>query len=107
MRAGRLRHRIIIQRNIPTQSVQGEWAESWSTFITVWGSIEPLRGKEFLEAAQSNSQVQGKVVIRYREGILPSMRIKYGSRILRILSIVHLQERRRELDLMYKEDLDA
>jgi len=46
------------------------------------------------------------VRIRYRADLEPTMRIKFGDRILNIISIVHPQENHRELHLMYSEALD-
>ena len=84
----------------------GEWYETYTDWATVWGSIEPNSGKNYFEALQSNSEVQGKIVIRYRTGVTPTMRVKYGNRYFKIISIVHPQERKKELDIMYKESLD-
>ena len=106
MRAGRLRHRLTFQMPTKAKNAMGEWYETWATWATVWGSIEPNSGKKYFEGMQANSEVQGKIVIRYRMGVKPIMRVKYGNRYFNIISIVHPQERRKELDLMYKEKLD-
>jgi SPP1 family predicted phage head-tail adaptor len=106
MRAGLLRHRLTLQ--IPSKSTNafGEWIESWSDWVTVWGSIEPNLGKRYFEAKQANSEVQGLIRIRYRTGVKPTMRVKFGDRTFRIISIVHPFEKRQELHLLYKEELD-
>ena len=106
MRAGLLRHRLTIQ--IPSKSTNdfGEWIESWNDWATVWGSIEPNLGKRYFEAKQANSDVQGLIRIRYRTGLLPTMRVKYGNQIFKIISIVHPFEKKQELHILYKEALD-
>lgn len=106
MRTGLLRHRITIQANTPTQNTFDEWVDSWANWATVWASIEPLRGKSYFEARQANSEVEGVIKIRYRSGVLPTMRVRLGTRYFNIISIVHPQERKRELHLLYKEALD-
>jgi SPP1 family predicted phage head-tail adaptor len=106
MRTGLLRNRITIQIPTRTKNDFGEWVKSWADWVTVWSAIEPNQGKRFFEAAQANSEVQGIIRIRYRAGILPTMRVKYGDRIFQIISIVHPQERMRELHIFYKEALD-
>ena len=106
MRAGRLRQRIIIQKPVRTKNAMGEEYDEWTTWVTVWSSIEPSSGKDYFEAKQANSEVDGKVVIRYLTGLKPTFRIKYGQRILQIISIVQPQERRTEIQIMYKENLD-
>jgi len=106
MRAGLLRHRLTIQTLSQTKNAFDEWVESWSDWDTVWGSIEPNLGKRYFEAKQANSEVQGLIRIRYQSGVLPTMRVKYGDRIFKIISIIHPFERKQELHILYKEALD-
>ncbi len=106
MRAGRLRHRITLQIPSRVQNVIGEWSDSWNDWATIWASVEPNSGKRYFEAMQATSDVQGTVVIRYRTGVLPTMRILYGGRIFKIVTIIQPKENMRELHLLYKEDLD-
>lgn len=106
MRAGLLRHRLTFQ--IPSKSKNDfdEWVESWNDWVTIWGSIEPNLAKRYFEARQANSEVEGLIRIRYRSGVLPTMRVKCGDRIFKIISIVHPFERKQELQILYKEALD-
>ena len=106
MRAGDLRQRVIIQIAQKSQNALGEWVDTWTTWATVWAAIEPNTGRRYYEALQASSEVSGVVRIRYRDGVLPTMRLLYGSRVLEIVSIVHPKEARQELHLMYKEKLD-
>lgn len=106
MRAGLLRHRLTFEIPSKTKNDFDEWVESWSDWATIWGSIEPNLGKRYFEAKQANSEVEGLIRIRYRDGVLPIMRARYGNRIFKFLSIVHPFERKRELHILYKEALD-
>lgn len=106
MRAGLLRHRLTIQIPSKSRNDFGELIESWNDWATVWGSIEPNLGKRYFEAKQANSEVQGLIRIRYRTGLLPTMRVKYGDQIFKIISIVHPFEKKQELHILYKEALD-
>lgn len=106
MRAGRLRHRITLQIPSRGQNALGEWVDSWNDWVTIWGSIEPNTGKRYFEAMQASSEVQGTIVIRYRNGVLPTMRVTYGGRVFKIISIVQPKENMKELHLLYKEALD-
>ena len=103
---GKLRHRITIQ--IPVKSINdwGEEVETFQDWQTVWASIEPLRGRRYFEAKQANSEVTGIVRTRYLKGIEPNMRIKHGNRYLQIISVVCPEEKRKQLDIYYKEALD-
>ena len=105
MLAGRLKQRITIQTYQPTKNSFNEWEDAWADWITVWASVEPASGSRYYEAKQAEAQVDGLVRIRYRTGIEPYMRIKYGKRILDIVSIVNPFENKKDLHLMYKERL--
>jgi len=105
MKAGDLRHRVTIQKRALVANSMNELVPTFSDLETVWAAVEPLSGREFFQAKQANSEVAGKVRIRYMDGILPTMRVKFGNRNLLIDSIIAPKENRRELILMYTEDL--
>ena len=93
MEAGKLRHRVAIKKLTVTQdSTTGEMTEGWTTFDTVWAAIEPLSVKEFIAAAATQSQVTARITIRYRTGILPSMRIDHGGKLYNILGVLSDKE---------------
>lgn len=106
MQAGRLRHRITIQQQVKSQNDMDEWITTYEDWATVWASIEPNRGRMYFEAKQANSEVEGRIIMRYRSGVVPTMRVKYGNRIFKIISIIHPKENFKELNLLYKEELD-
>lgn len=99
MRAGRLRHYITIQTVTITNDVES-WAD---THANVPASIEPLRGREFWESQTVSAETAYRVTIRYRSGVLPTMRVKWGTRIFRINAVLNIEERNRELHLMCVE----
>ena len=107
MRAGKLRHKITIQYYTESQNSYGEMTKTWSDYATVWASIEPIMGREFWESQQINAEVTAKITIRYLADINPKMRVKYGSRIFEIISVINPEEKNRELQLMVKESVNG
>lgn len=103
MRAGRLRHRVTIQQKTVSQDGYGAEVITWADVATVWASVEPLRGREFLDTRREGAEVSTRIVIRYRAGIVPEMRVTFGDHVYDLLSVVHVEERARELQLMCKE----
>lgn len=86
MQAGKLRHRITFQSPGTTQDpVTGEMVQGWAT---VWdkvpASVEPLSVKDFIAAQATQSQLSACIKIRYRAGVLPSMRILHRGQIYNI-----------------------
>jgi SPP1 family predicted phage head-tail adaptor len=103
MRAGKLRRRLIIQQATETQGATGEMAVTWGTFATVWGSVEPLRGREFWAAKEMQAQVDTRIRIRYLEGVTPKMQVLDGARIFLIYAVIDPETRHQELQLMAQE----
>ena len=106
MRAGKLRHMIAIESVIETQDADGSVIETWSTYATAQASIEPISGREYFAAQTTQADVTHRISLRYFAGIMPKMRVKYGSRIFDILSAININERNRELQLMCRESID-
>lgn len=100
---GELRHRITIQKLNNSQNEYGEVSELWGDILNVRAGIYPISGKEFFAAETVNSEISHKVKIRYIEGIMPNMRIKFNNRIFSIESVINFQERNIELQLLCKE----
>lgn len=108
--AGRLDKRVTIQQLVaasPDQDAGGEPDEAWTDLKTVWASVEPLKGREFLASRQVNSEVTGQIVIRKRAGITAKMRCSYDSRIYDILSVVDPGEGDEMLILYVREGANA
>lgn len=104
MEAGKLRHKVTLQSLTTGQDSAGAATESWSNFATsIWASVEPLSGREYFQAQQVASETSIRVRIRYRAGIVPTMRVVYGSRKFEILAIIDPEERHREIQLMCSE----
>jgi len=86
--AGSLRFRVDIQTNAPTTTSKGEHLDDWTTTVTRWASITPAAGQFFTASEQIRNSVSHKIVIRYYGGLTPRHRLKFGSRIFSILSVL-------------------
>lgn len=78
MQAGKLRHRITLQRNVPRQDPRsGEMVSQWRDVDSVWAEVVPLSAREFVAARAAQSEVVARITIRYRADVTPAMRIIY------------------------------
>lgn len=102
MKAGDLRHRIIIQQLAEAENDMGDIVQVWTDFATVRASVEPLTGREYLSAQQVTSETSGRIRMRYKAGVMATMRVLFGGRTYRILSVINPEERNIELELMTK-----
>jgi SPP1 family predicted phage head-tail adaptor len=103
---GKLRHRITIEQVAEAQNPDGSILETWSTYANAQASIDPVSGREYFAAQTTQADVTHRISLRYLAGITPKMRVKYGSRIFDILSVININERNRELQLMCRESID-
>lgn len=86
MRAGDLRHRIAIQYQAEQQDpVTGEIARAWVDFARVWAAVDPLSARDLIAGQASQSEASGRITIRYRQGVLPTMRILHRGQIFTII----------------------
>lgn len=106
MRAGKLRDKLMIQALTTGVDSYGGVTETWTDHASVWGEVEYLTGSERWRAQAVNAEAQGRVRIRYRPGIEPTMRIKHGDVYLSIISVLPADNKGRELELMFREWLD-
>lgn len=89
MQAAKLRHRITIETLVPVQNTTtGAVVDTWTTFATVWASIEPLSVREFIAAQATQSKVSARITLRHLAGVLPSMRVVHGSTVYNIEGVL-------------------
>jgi SPP1 family predicted phage head-tail adaptor len=106
LRSNRMRHRIEILEKSVTQNATGEEVITWNGFGDYWASVEPIRGREFTEMRQAQAEISTRIRMRYTEVILPTMRVRYDGRNFEIVSIIHVNEQQRELQLMCSERIE-
>ena len=113
MRAGRLQRRVTLQESQATRDAYGGEVISWVDVATVWAAVEPLRGREFLEQARDGAEVTTRIVLRYQgaTAIVPAMRAVHTTelrdQVYDIQAVIHVDERRREYQLMCREVLQG
>lgn len=94
--AGKLRHRVTLQRNTIAQDpTTGEMVSGWADLATVWASVQPLSTRDVLAAAASNSETRGRMVIRWRDDLSDAtkLRVLYRGRVHYVIG--------------YREDTDS
>lgn len=101
MLAPKLRHRVTLSSLTQTRDEWGGVIESWQPLVSgLPAEIVPLSGREFVAAQAVQAGVTTRITIRYRGGVLPSMRVEHGSDIYNIKSALPDPTLRRHLTLM-------
>lgn len=90
MKAGSLRHFVSFESLVVDLDSDGVQTETWvDTFgLLIQAEINPLSGRELLASASTQSEVTGRIVVRYRPGILPSMRVVHRDVIYAIKAVI-------------------
>ena len=102
MNVGKMRHRITFQKQSDDKDSLGGYEDEWTDVVTTWGQISPVSGKEYFSQMRETT-VSHKIYCRYRPGITPQMRIKFGERLFRIISVLNWEERNEGLTIMCEE----
>lgn len=103
MRSGSLIHRIELQAFASVSDGMGGLTNTWTTQDAVRAAIWPVSAAEQLRAAAPTMIATHRIQIRYYEGLHPSWRVKFGSRYFSIVSIIHKDEKRVQMDLLCRE----
>jgi SPP1 family predicted phage head-tail adaptor len=86
--SGQLRQRVEIQRNTTTKDAKGQPINGWTTIAERWAAVLPASGQFFVASEQIRNSTSHKIVMRYFDGLTPKDRIKLGSRIFNVLSVI-------------------
>ena len=100
LRAGRLRNRLTLQYKVETRTSTGDVSWTWTTDSTVWGAIEPLTGREFAAASQTQNELPVRIVIRYHATIAATWRIINDNLAYSILAIMNTDSRDHTMEIM-------
>ena len=105
MRAGSLRHKITFQQLTVANDTWGHSAETWTDQVTTHAAIWTLRGVERIESMKLDNEITHKIRVRYKRGLHPKMRIKFGERYFNILSMIDPDERHIYYEIMASEEI--
>lgn len=89
MQAGKLRHRITLQKPVKVQNPEtGSVENIWQELAQLWAEVSPLSAREFVAAQAMQNAVTTRITIRYRQDIEPKYRILFRGKIFNIEGIL-------------------
>ena len=111
MRAGQLRHLIVVEQRTQTQDTFGGQPETGATLTSVWADINPLSGREREAAQVINVDISHEITIRYRSifadpRVMAAYRLRYGTRLFNIHASFVVDEHNREMTLLASEGMN-
>lgn len=105
MRIGDLRHRLSLEAVSREDDGCGGAVETWQEHIELWAAVRPLSGGEAEAADQLAGRVTHEVWVRWRDGVRPDMRFRFGTRTFEVRAVIDVGERRRFLRCLCEERL--
>ena len=107
MRAGRLRHRVVLESRSTATNAYNEPVVSWSTVGTYWAAIEPLTGRERFGSGERIAEGDVRIVMRYVGAITEENRITHGGVVYDIKAVVKKNDIDREYELICQTGANA
>jgi len=88
--AGNLRHVINIQNLVAVKASYGSDKKSWQNFLTLRAGVKYLNGSKGIDNNEIFTQYGVEFITYFRDGILPNMRILFGSKTYKINAIAEI-----------------
>jgi len=105
--AGTMTRRLMVEWNDDSaRDEAGAPVPEWRLYAMRWGQVEPLSGREFLQAQQIDSEVSVRITMRHIKGLTSKMRfvdVRDGQRMIyEIGSIVDFGSLHRKTECLCK-----
>jgi SPP1 family predicted phage head-tail adaptor len=101
--ASKIRHRLVLQKPVYSRDELGSTMVSWQNVVSLWASIDPIRGGERFENQKVETRQNFKISTRYRADIVPNMRLRKASRLFLIRNIANIDEENHTLEMVCEE----
>lgn len=103
MRAGALNKKIVFQGTTLARNGLGEKVAKKADGFTTWASIQTISGKEQFLSNQNYATLSHKLRCRYSDKINQNQTIKYKNREFKILAVLDIYEKNKELEILVEE----
>lgn len=106
MEGGKLTKRITFQYETMTPDGMGGFIKTWTDVSngTVWAAIWPIRASEIIKYSSTTMNITHQIRIRFRRGIKPYWRIRFGNRYFAIIQgPLNPNEKNEKLDIFCEE----
>jgi SPP1 family predicted phage head-tail adaptor len=101
MQAGRLRYRLRFEKPVRISDESGEViVDQWVEAFTVWGSVEPLTGREYLASAEFRPGVTTRIRVRWRDDLDTSLRVLHAGTVYDIQAVLPVMGLHKEAQVM-------
>ena len=96
LRTGELNQRVTLRRPILTEP---DVIDSYEDIDTVWAKVEPVRGREMMEAGKETAEHDTRIYIRYVPGLDTAKQAVHRGTAYDIRAVVNVNASDRVLEL--------
>ena len=108
MTIGEKRMRVAFQTPSVSRDDFGEPDQSWSTLVTAWALVQPMKGRERFAANEVQADVDHRIVVRNSTELAtlgPGDRATWSGHTYDIKAVIHRDHRRSEIEILAMEHL--
>ena len=106
MDIGRTNKRVTFCKFAEEQNEMHQTEQVLKKIRTVWASVEPKSGREYIEAEKEHPELTYIITTRYMKDITPDMFIQFRDRIFNIKSIRNIRVNNEMLEISCTEKID-
>lgn len=106
MDIGRTNKRVSFCKFVEEKNEMNQTTQVLKKIRTVWASVEPKSGREYIEAEKEHPELTHIITTRYMEDVTPDMFIQYRDRLFNIRSIRNIRENNEMLEMSCTEKID-
>lgn len=100
---GALRRRLVLEAPVSTPDGLGGATQSFQTVAALWGQVEWLSGREIWRMGRPEQLSTHRITMRWRAGVDAGQRLRDGSRVFDIRTVVDPDGGRRRLVCLVEE----
>ena len=97
---GKMRHRIAIERKIPSVTENGFSKDTHEYIATVWAEVKPVSSREFEKGDATQNETRLLFRIRHLAGLDSSMEVTFSGERYEIISISDLGFKKCYLEIL-------
>lgn len=106
MDIGRTNKRVSFCRFVEEKNEMNQTTQVLKKIRTVWASVEPKSGREYIEAEKEHPELTYIITTRYMDDVTPDMFIQHKQRLFNIRSIRNIRENNEMLEISCTEKID-
>lgn len=107
MKAGLLRHLVVIEKYTETRDAVGGVIKGYVEFAQAWASIQPMLGREHFTEQRVSTEQTHRINMRYIPGVESTMRLTHNGRTFEIIGApINYMEKNTYLTFNVKELYD-